>query len=87
MMSLTCPPHPSTAVDKQRTGRVFLLVRELVVHHAGQLDQLDQVPCVLRCGSVQPVGELDVDNHMVCALALSSMCHVQFSDYVVRGLR
>ena len=85
-MSFTCPPYPSTAVDKQRTGRVFLLVRELVVHHAGQLDQLDQVPCVLGCRPVQPVGELDVDNHPVCALALSSVRHVQLSDYVVRGL-
>ena len=47
-MSSTCPPHPRTAMDQQRTRGVPLLVGELVVHDAGQLDQLDQVPCILR---------------------------------------
>ena len=85
-MSSTCPPHPRTAMDQQRTGRVPLFVGELVIHDVGQLDQLDKVPCILRGWPVQPVGELDVDNHTVRALARSSVGHVQLSHYVVRCL-
>ena len=75
-MLVTCPSHPGTAMYQQRTRRVPLLVRELVVHHAGQLDQLDQVPCILWCSPVKPVGKLDVDNHTVRTHGRSSVCHI-----------
>ena len=67
-------------MHKHRTRCVPLLVRELVVHHSGQLHQLYQVPCILRRSPVQPVGELDVDNYTV---RRSSVGDIQLPDYIV----